>query len=149
MVPRQTIQYHSNPSLCPTTNTEEVEQLCYEKLQDLLELAWKNKRCPSYHRGLERKSRKSRNTWSNRKVWPWSTRWYRAKANRVLPREYTSHSKHPLSTTKEYGHHQMANTKTRLIIFFTAKDEEALYSQQKQDLKLWLISSALYGKIQA
>ena len=43
----------------------------------------------------------------------------------------------------------MANTKTRLIIFFTAKDEEALYSQQKQDLKLWLISSALYGKIQA
>ena len=27
----------------------------------------------------------------------------------------------------------MANTKTRLIIFFAAKDGEALYSQQKQD----------------
>ena len=27
----------------------------------------------------------------------------------------------------------MANTKIRLIIFFTAKDREALYSQQKQD----------------
>ena len=30
----------------------------------------------------------------------------------------------------------MANTKTRLIIFFTAKDGEALYSQQKQDQEL-------------
>ena len=27
----------------------------------------------------------------------------------------------------------MVNTKSRLIIFFAAKDEEALYSQQKQD----------------
>ena len=27
----------------------------------------------------------------------------------------------------------MVNTKTRLIIFFAAKDGEALYSQQKQD----------------
>ena len=32
-----------------------------------------------------------------------------------------------------HGHHQMVNTEIRLIIFFAAKDEEALYSQQKQD----------------
>ena len=32
-----------------------------------------------------------------------------------------------------HGHHQMVNTKIRLIIFFAAKDAEALYSQQKQD----------------
>ena len=31
------------------------------------------------------------------------------------------------------GDHQMVNTKIRLIIFFAAKDGEALYSQQKQD----------------
>ena len=31
------------------------------------------------------------------------------------------------------GHHQMVNTNIRLIIFFAAKDGEALYSQQKQD----------------
>ena len=31
------------------------------------------------------------------------------------------------------GHHQMANTEMRLIIFFAAKNGEALYSQQKQD----------------
>ena len=41
--------------------------------------------------------------------------------------------------TREYsthGHHQMVNTKIRLIIFSAAKDEEALYSQQKQDWEL-------------
>ena len=35
-----------------------------------------------------------------------------------------------------HGHHQMANTKIRLIIFLAAKDGEALYSQQKQDREL-------------
>ena len=35
-----------------------------------------------------------------------------------------------------HGHHQMVNTKIRLIIFFAAKDEDALYSQQKQDQEL-------------
>ena len=34
-----------------------------------------------------------------------------------------------------HGHHQMANTKIRLIIF-AAKDGEALYSQHKQDREL-------------
>ena len=32
----------------------------------------------------------------------------------------------------------MVNTETRLIIFFEAKDGEALYSQQKQDEELTL-----------
>ena len=31
-----------------------------------------------------------------------------------------------------HGHHQMVNTKIRLIIFFAAKDEEALYSQKNK-----------------
>ena len=57
---------------------------------------------PSQHyRLLECKSRESRNTWSNRRIWPWSTEWSRAKANRVLPREHPGHSKHPLPTTQE------------------------------------------------
>ena len=34
---------------------------------------------------------------------------------------------------KRHGHHQMVNTEIRWIIFFAAKDGEALYSQQKQD----------------
>ena len=35
-----------------------------------------------------------------------------------------------------HGHHQMVNTEIRLIIFFAARDGEALYSQQKQDKEL-------------
>ena len=35
-----------------------------------------------------------------------------------------------------HGHHQMVNTKIRLIIFFAAEDREALYIQQKQDWEL-------------
>ena len=35
-----------------------------------------------------------------------------------------------------HGHHQMVNTKIRLIILFEAKDGETLYSQQKQDQEL-------------
>ena len=30
-----------------------------------------------------------------------------------------------------HGHHQVVNTKIRLILFFVAEDGEALYSQQK------------------
>ena len=39
MFPRQTIQYHSNASLCPTTNAKEAEaEQFYEALQGLPEL---------------------------------------------------------------------------------------------------------------
>ena len=39
LFPRQTIQYHGNPSLCPNQYAEEAEvELFYEDLQDLLEL---------------------------------------------------------------------------------------------------------------
>ena len=57
----------------PTSNAEEAEvEWFYEDLQDLLELTPK-KRCPFHYKGLEWKSRKSRNTWSNRQIWPWNT----------------------------------------------------------------------------
>ena len=56
----------------PTSNAEEAKvERFYEDLQDLLELT-PQKRCPFHYRGLECKSRKSRNTWSNRQIWPWS-----------------------------------------------------------------------------
>ena len=57
----------------PTSNAEEAEvERFYEDLQELLELTTQ-KRCPFHYRGLECKSRKSRNTWSNRQIWPWNT----------------------------------------------------------------------------
>ena len=56
----------------PTSNTEEAEvERFYEDLQDLLELTPPQK-CPFHSRGLESKSRKPRNTWSNRQIWPWN-----------------------------------------------------------------------------
>ena len=57
----------------PTSNPEEAEaEWFYEDLQCLLEHQ-KKKKCPFHYRGLEYNSRKSRNTWSNRQTWPWST----------------------------------------------------------------------------
>ena len=103
--PRQTIQYHSNPSLCPSH--------WYWRSWSWTAL-WRptrpsrtnnRKRYPFHLRGLEWQSRKSRDTWSNRQVWPWSTKWSRANINRVLPREHTGHSKHPLPTTQEVTLH--------------------------------------------
>ena len=52
----------------PTTNAEEAEaEWFYEDLQDLLELTSPQK-CPFHHKGLECKSRKSRDIWSNRQI---------------------------------------------------------------------------------
>ena len=94
-----------NPSLCPITNDEEAEvERFYEDLQDLLELTLK-RRCPFHHKGLKWKSRKSRDTWSNRQIWLWNTKWSRAKANRFLPKECTGHSKHPIQTAQKMTLH--------------------------------------------
>ena len=70
-------------------------------LQDLLEpTPKKKKKNPFHHRGLECKSRRSRNTQSNRQILPWNTKQSRSKANRVLEIEHTGHGKQTLPTTK-------------------------------------------------
>ena len=124
-----------------------------EDLQDLLELTpKKKKKCPFHHRGLECRSRKTRDTWNNRQVWPWSTKWKRTKANRILSREHASHrntfSNNPRDSST-HGYHQMVNTEIRFIIFFAAEDKEALCSKNKTWSWLWLRSLAPYCKIQA
>ena len=43
---------------------------------------------------------------------------------------------HSTREDSTHGHHQMVSIKIRLIIFFAARDGEALYSQQKQDCEL-------------
>ena len=139
--PRQTIQYHSNPSLAPTINMEETEvEQFYDDLQDLLELTPKW-RCPFHHRGLECKSRKSRDTWSNRQIWPWSTKWSMAKANRVLPRESTTHSKHRLPTTKETALN-MDLTRWSVLksdwLYSLQLKMEKLYNVGKKKTRNWL-----------
>ena len=136
----------------PTTNAEEAEvEWFYEDLQDLLELTPK-KRCPFHYRGLECKSRKSRNTWSNRQIWSWSTEW-RDKANRVLPRERIGHSKHPLPTTQEKTLHmtitKWLTPKSHWLYFWQPKMEK-LYTvtKNKTGNRLWLRSWTPYCQIQ-
>ena len=124
-----------------TSNAEDAEvEWFYEDLQDLLELTPK-KRCPFHYRGLECKSRKSRNTWSSRQIWPWSTEWSREKVNRVLPREHTGHSKHPLSTTQgktlHMGITRWSITKSDWLYSLHPKMEK-LYTVSKNKTGSWL-----------
>ena len=63
---------------------------------------WATREAPFFFTGdWKCKSRKSRDMWSYRQVWPWNTKRSSAKANRVLPQEHTGQSKHPLPTTRE------------------------------------------------
>ena len=118
----------------PTTNAKEVEvKWFYEDLQDLLELALK-KWCPFHHRGLEWKSRKSRDTWSNKQVCPWSTEWGRAKPNRILIREHSGHSKNPLPTIQEMTLHLD-------ITRWSIPKSDWLYSLQPK--MLWMVTAAM------
>ena len=98
----------------------------------------KKKKCPFHHRGLECKSRKSRDTWSNRQIWLWSTEWSRAKAKRVLPRERTGHSKHPLPTTQE-------KTLRMDITKWSTPKSDCLYSLQPKMKKLYIVSKNKTG----
>ena len=97
------------------------------------------KRCPFHSRGLECKSRKSRNTWSNRQIWPWNMEWSRAKTNRVLPRKCNSHSKHPLPTTQEKTLH-------RDITRWSTPKSDWLYSLQPKMEKLYTVSKNKTGR---
>ena len=120
----------------PTSNADEAEvEQFYEDLQDLLELTpqkdvlfiienWNAKVGSQETPGVTDK-------------FCLGIRNEMAKANRALPRECTGHSEHPLLTTQEktlhmdITNHQMVNTKIRLIVFFAAKDGEALYSKNR------------------
>ena len=135
------------------TNAEEAEvEWVYENLQDLQELTPK-KRCPFHYRGLESRSRKSRNTQSNRQIWPCFTEWNRAKTNRVLPREHPGHSKHPLPTTQEKSLHKditrWPTLKSDWLYSLQPKMEKFYtVSKNKTGNWLWLRSWTPYCQIQ-
>ena len=89
----------------PTTNAEKTEvEWFYEDLQELLELTPKKNFFlgPLHHRGLECKSRKSRDTWSIGKFGPGVQNEAGQRITEFCPEnEHTGHSKHPLPTTQE------------------------------------------------
>ena len=90
-------------------------------------------RCPFHYRGLGCKSRKSRNTWSNRQIWPWSMEWSRTKAIRVMPKECPGHSKHSLPATQE-------KTLYMVIIRWSIPKSDWSYSLQSKMEKLYTVS---------
>ena len=134
------IQYHGNSSVCQTSNAEEAEvEWFYENLQDLLELTpqkdvlfiigdWNTKvgsqETPrvtgKFGLGVHNEAGKRRIQFCQKNA--------PVIANTLFQQHKREDSTH--------GHHQMVNTKIRLIIFFAAKDGEGLYIQQKQDQEL-------------
>ena len=90
---------------------------------------------------LECKSRKSRNTWSYRQIWPWNMEWSRAKTNRVLPRKCTGHNKHPLPTTQEKTLHMDITRWSTLKsdwLYSLQQKMEKLYTVSKNKTRSWL-----------
>jgi len=134
-IPRQPIQYHSNPSICPHHQCWRSWSWTVLWWPTRLSKTHAEKRCPFHHRELECKSRKSRDTWSNRQIWPWSTEWSRAKANEVLPGEHTDHSNHPLPTTQETTLHMDMTRKS-------IPKSDWFYSLQPKVKKLYIVSKS-------
>ena len=97
------------------------------------------RRYPFHLWGLECKSRKSKDTWVTGKF----SLGGQNKAGQSL-KEFCQENALVIANTlfhntrddSTHGHHQMVNTEIRSIIFFVARDGEALYTQQKQDQEL-------------
>ena len=123
----------------PITNAEEAEaERFYEDLQDLLELTpkkdvlfiigdWKAKVGSQETPGLTGKFGLGVRNEAGQRLIEFCQENALVIVNTLFQhiREESTH-----------GHHKMINTEIRLIIFFAAKDGEALYSQQKQDWEL-------------
>ena len=120
----------------PTSNSEEAEvERFYEDLQDLLELtpekdvlfiigAWNAKVGSQETPGVTGKFGLGiRNEARQRLI-----EFCQENALVITNTLFQQHKRRLYTRTS-----QMVNTKIRLIIFFSAKDGEALYSQQKQD----------------
>ena len=125
----------------PTTNAEEAEvERFYDDLQDLLEVTpkedvlfiigdWNAKEGSQEIPGVIGKFSLGEQNEAEQRLE------CRCKFARMHWSQQTPSS----NNTREdstHGHHQMVNTKIRLIIFFVAEDGEALCSQQKQDCEL-------------
>ena len=138
----------------PTSNTEEAEvERFYGDLQDLLELTpkkdvlfiigdWNAKVGSQETPGVRQ-----------RQIWPGNTEWSRAKANRVLPRERTGHSKQPLPTTQEKTLHmditRWSTPKSDWSYSLQTKMEKLyIVNKNKTGSWLWLRSWTPYYQIQ-
>ena len=122
-----------------TSNAEETDiEWFYEDLQDLLELTskkdvlfivgdWNAKVRSQETPGVTGKFGLGLHNEAGERLTEF------CQENTLVIANSSSNNKREDST---HGHHQMVNTEIRLIMFFAAKDGEAVYSQQKQDWEM-------------
>ena len=131
--PRQTIQYHGNPSLCPDSNTEAEVERFYEDLQDLLELTlkkdvlfiigdWNAKVRSQETPGVTGKFGLGVQNVAGQRL----TEFCQENSLVIANTLFQQHKRRLYTWTSPDGQHQI-----RLIIFLAAKDGEAVYCQQK------------------
>ena len=150
LLPRQHIQYHSNPSLCPTSNTEEAEQF-FEDLQDLLELT--PKKDVFFIIGdwnVKVGSQETPGVTGKFGLGIWNEAGQRL---RVLPIKCTGHSKHSLPTTQEKTLHmeitRWSTPKSDWLYSLQPKtDKLNTVNKNKTRSLLWLRSWTPYCQIQ-
>ena len=121
----------------PTSNAEEAEQFC-EVLQDLLELTpkkdvlfiiadWNAKAGSQTIPGITGKFGLGVQNEAEQRLTVFCQ-----ENTLVIAITLFQHTR----DDSTHGHHQVVSTEIRLIIFFAAKDGEALFSLQKQDREL-------------
>ena len=135
MFPRQTIQRHSNPSLCPNSNAEEAEvKRFYEDLKDLLEITpkkdvlfiigdWNAKVGSQQTPGVTGKFGFEKQNEAGQRL----TEFCQENALVLANTLYQQHKRRLCTWTSPDGQHQNQ---------IAVKDGEALYSRQKQDWEL-------------
>jgi len=138
--PRQSIQNHSNPSLCPNRWCRRSSSWMVLRRPTRSSRTNTKKRCPFPHRGLECKSRKSETPrvtgkfglGGQNEVGQILTELCQENSL-VIANTLFQQYKRWLYTWASPNSQYPNQTKT---IFFAANDGKTLYSQQKQDLEL-------------
>ena len=96
------------------------------------------KRCPFHYRGLECKNSKSRDTWSNRQIWPWSTN----EAGQRLT-EFCQENALVIANTLFQQHKRRLYT--WIITRWSTTKSDWLYSLQPKMEKLYTVSKNKTG----
>ena len=83
---------------------------------------------------LHFKSKKSRDTWSNRQIWPGVQNEAEQRLTGFVKRTHWSQQTPFSNNAKDDStyRYQMVNTEIRLIIFFTAENEEESFTQSSK-----------------
>ena len=132
---RQTIQYHSNPGLCRISNAEVAEvAILWRPTWPFRTITYR--RCPFRYKGLECKVGSQEIPGVTAKYGHGVQNEARQRLIEFCQENTQTPSSNNTREDSTCGHHPMVSTEIRLIIFFAAKDGDALYCQQKQDQEL-------------